>query len=88
MGCRDGRDVDAVDGGGGESCAEVARGGSCAAAGVEDFEGVRREGRVHYAVVHQFEEVGGLAVQTSVLGGAVIVVFVSIAGQGAQAKNN
>lgn len=77
MGCRDGRDVDAVDGGGGESCAEVARGGSCAAAGVEDFEGIL-EVRVRYAVVHQFEEVGGLAVQTSVLGGAVIIVFVSI----------
>lgn len=82
---RDGRDVDAVDGRGGIEGAEVARGGSGAAADVEDFEGVRREGRVHYAVVHRFEEVGGLAVQTSVLGGAVIIVFVSIAGQDAQA---
>lgn len=86
MGCRYGRDVDAVDGRGGIEGAEVARGDSCAAAYVEDFEGVRREERVHYAVVHQFEEVGGLAAQTSVLGGAVVIVFVSIAGQDAQAK--
>ena len=59
--------------------------GSGAAADVEDLEGIL-EVRVHYAVVHQFEEVGGLAVQTSVLGGAVIVIFVSIAGQDAQAN--
>lgn len=50
MGCRYGRDVDAVDGRGGIEGAEVARGGSGAAGYVEDFEGVRREGRVHYAV--------------------------------------
>ncbi len=41
---------------------------------------------MHDVVVHQLEEVGGLAVETSVLGAALVIGFLSMAGRNIQAK--
>ena len=70
---RHGRDIYAKYLGGGIEHAKMARGGSSAAANVEDLERIM-EGSMDEAVVHQLEQVGGLAVKTDVLSGTVVLV--------------